>query len=100
MKSVLVLIVMVCSFSAFAEPDMATVKAEMTAHLDKRITNLQEAKNCISNAASREDIKICHAALKEDRMEMRQEQLGKKEARLKDRLQKIEQQKAASGKNQ
>ncbi|MCC6137015.1 MAG: hypothetical protein IT287_00145 [Bdellovibrionaceae bacterium] len=95
MKSVLILTVLMCSLNVFAEADIATAKTEMTANLDKRITNLQEAKNCVSNAASKEDMKKCHEALKEDRMEMRQERLGKKEARLKERLQKVEEKKAA-----
>lgn len=94
LKSLLIITTLTLSMTAYAEPDIATAKSEMTANLDKRIAALQEAKTCVSSAGTPEDLKKCHQSLKEDRMEMRKDRLEKKESRLKDRLQKIEDQKA------
>ncbi len=91
MKSLLVLLAFVfCSTSVFAEPDLAAAKAEMTAHLDQRIAHLNEAKTCIANATQREDMKKCHKALKEEHMEMKNDRHSKREARLKEKMQKAE----------
>lgn len=76
-----------------AQEDISTAKTEMSANLDKRIANLQEAKTCVSNAQNKEDLKNCHHALKEDHMEMKQHRLMKREERLKEKMQKVEQKK-------
>lgn len=94
MKSLIVIAVLMVTSSVYAQEDIATAKSEMSAHLDKRIANLQEAKTCVSGAQSKEDLKKCHHALKEDHMEIKHERLNKREARLKEKLQKVEEQKA------
>lgn len=94
MKLLFAALLAVGSLTAFAEADLAKAKEEMTANMDKRIANLQQAKTCISGAATKEDMKKCHEALKEDRQEMRQAHLAKREERLKEKMKKVEEQKA------
>lgn len=94
MKVLFFVLSLVLSSSVFAEADIATAKAEMTANLDQRIANLQEAKTCVANAAQREDMKKCHQGLKEDHLEMKSQRLNKREARLKEKMQKVEEKKS------
>lgn len=69
---------------------MEAHKQEVLAHMDKRITALQEAKSCISAAADQESMKKCHESLKEDRMAMRHEHMDKKIQRADARKAKLE----------
>lgn len=61
------------AFGALAQEDLANMKKMANEHLDKKITRLQEAKKCVSDAASMESYKVCKYDLHEDMQTMKRE---------------------------
>ncbi|MCM2281724.1 MAG: hypothetical protein NDI61_07745 [Bdellovibrionaceae bacterium] len=83
---------------AFAEETAAPaadmfneMKTSFLSMLDERITNLNEAKTCVSSATNREEMKKCHSALKQDRMEMLEKMKAAREERRERRKEMREQ---------
>lgn len=52
---------------------LSEVKAHALTMIDKRIASLQESKTCINSAQSREDLKKCREANKNNRGEFKAE---------------------------
>ncbi|MEK6725547.1 MAG: hypothetical protein AABY54_03225 [Deltaproteobacteria bacterium] len=77
MKSVILLAVLslfVISFPVFAEEpaeqkgiDIEKKKEDVVSRIDKRIGILQELKKCITDAATKEDLKKCRESFKEEK---------------------------------
>jgi hypothetical protein len=83
MKFLLVAFLCLGSVSAFsAEESFEEMKAKMTAHLDQKITHINEAKACVSAATTSEALKDCkkkmHDAKKEWKHKHHEEKKSKK----------------------
>lgn len=65
----------------------AKAKAEILAHMDKRIAALQEGKSCISAANDREQIKSCRKTL-QSKMKGLQDEAKEARGNFKNRKQK------------
>ncbi len=70
------LILLVVSFSAFAEGDgemFQKGKAMILSNMDKRIGILQESRSCISSASNREQMKDCRQKMKAKMKEIKED---------------------------
>ena len=56
-------------------------KSKMLGNIEKRISNLQSIKSCVSSASDRDALKACRAKLKEHRAEMKEQRKQWKEKR-------------------
>ena len=59
MKVLLAVTLSAFAVSSFAQGDLETHKAKALEHFDKKISMLNEAKSCISGAATMEAFKAC-----------------------------------------
>lgn len=57
------------------------MKSRALQNIDKRISEMQAHKSCISSATDRESMKACKKAMKANRKEWRQNKKARKEAR-------------------
>jgi hypothetical protein len=71
---------------AFAQSDLSNMKEDANAHIDRKISNLQEAKSCINDASTTDAFKACkydmHKDMKRMKMEKMEEKLEKQEDKL------------------
>jgi flagellar biosynthesis regulator FlbT len=56
-------------------------KSMMLEKIEKRISNLQDVKSCVSSASDKEALKACRAKMKEHRAEMKEQRKQWKEKR-------------------
>lgn len=68
-------------------------KTEILAHIEKKISNLNEAKSCVSSAAKPEDMKKCHEMMKADRMEMKEGMHNMRMQHMQDKMKRMEEKK-------
>lgn len=86
MKKLLVTGLCLFSLAAFAdhheEDDKGKTfeekKANMLQHIDKRISNMNEMKSCVSAAADKDALKACREKMKEYREDMKDKWQEKK----------------------
>lgn len=91
MKKILILGLSCLAFSAFAKKGANFEENKKTAleHLDKKISVLQTARNCMASASDRSGVKSCRKAmhesmkgLKSHRKHMKAERMEKRAKRL------------------
>ncbi len=83
MKFLLVLSLSLSSLSVFAHdhdkgPSLEDAKAKILAHLEKRISHINETKTCVSAATSKEALKVCKDNMRSKGKAMRDEAKNKK----------------------
>lgn len=77
-----------------AEQDFEKHKQEAMANLDERIQKLNELKGCVSAAADKDALKVCHEKMKEWRHAEHAEHMEKRKGRIDERIKKLEQKKS------
>lgn len=85
----LVLFIMTISLFAFADHHeegkkgerFAKIKAKALENMDKRISQMQANRSCISAAQNKEDMKACRSKMKEHKSEWREKRKEWKEKR-------------------
>lgn len=86
----LVLFIMTISLFAFAEGQereakkaelFSKIKSKALENIDKRISQMQENRSCISAAQNKEDMKACRSKMKEHKSEWREKRKEMKEKR-------------------
>ena len=91
MKTLLVLVLTVGAYSAFAdhhEEKFEEVKAKMSANIEKRISHMQEAKACVDAAKDKDAIKVCRDKMQAHRKEMKEEWKKRKEEHTANKMNK------------
>jgi hypothetical protein len=78
MKFLIMTVVTAFSFGAFAQQDLNTMKSQATQNIDKKMSSLQTAKNCVSNAQSMEKFKACKYDMHEEMKMQKQEMMDQK----------------------
>ena len=73
MKCLIGLSLAVFSLGSFAQEDLSSMKQKANNHLDRKISSLQGAKNCVNNATTTDKFKACkydmHEEMKMQKME-------------------------------
>ena len=76
MKMLIILVLAIASFGVLGNEEakkqtLDEVKIQIMSSLDERLANLQAAKNCVTAATSREQIKACRKTLTENQKKVR-----------------------------
>ena len=85
----LVLFIMTINLFAFADHHeegkkgerFAKIKAKALENMDKRISQMQANRSCISAAQNKEDMQACRSSMKENRKEWKEKRQEMKEKR-------------------
>lgn len=84
----IMLITLALSFTAIAqEPTIEQGKANVTANLDRQISNLQTAKTCVAAANTREALQKCRQDLTATKKKMSEENKVKRALMMKKQTQ-------------
>lgn len=84
MKILLTLTAVVFSLGVMAQEDLNSMKQKANSHIDKKMSSLRTAKDCVGNASSQEAFKACkydmHEDMKAQKMEKMEELKNQKES--------------------
>lgn len=84
MKILITLTAAVFSFGVMAQEDLNSMKQKANSHIDKKMTTLRTAKDCVNNAGTQDAFKACkydmHEDMKAQKMEKMEELKDKKES--------------------
>ncbi len=75
---------------AFAAEDITAHKQEILTEIDQRIQKMQEHRNCINAATTREAMMQCRQAMKDFHKGERLEHLERRKGRLDQKMQKLQ----------
>jgi hypothetical protein len=78
MKFLITMFVSVFSISVFAQGDLNSMKQDANSSIDKKMTSLRSAKDCVNNATSVERFKACKYDMHEDMKMEKMEAMEKK----------------------
>lgn len=78
MKFLITMFLFVYSMASFAQNDLNTMKQDANSSIDKKMSSLRSAKDCVNNATSVEKFKACKYDMHEDMRMQKMESMGKK----------------------
>ena len=86
MKATLTIVLLTLSFSVISQDkgekgSFEERKANLTAHLNKRIEQLQKSKSCVSEAKDEKALRACHEKMREHRQKLREKMRTMKKER-------------------